>query len=157
MTSMLQPYVPGLVESIVAEFVASGRPTIPAGRRDDVVRMLQSVVCSQNAVNEYSGLLGDAFGDAIPPDPLAALPVEAIIRDGLGVFTDDQLALFALSIVDVDELGVRIVAEEMAMTDRLGPWWQVAYVDIVTPPEYDAAAERAIAEYHRIERATRPT
>ena len=156
MTSMLQPYIPGLVQSLVAEFVTSGRPTIPAGRRDEVVRMLQSVVCSQTAVNEYSGLLGEAFGDAIPPDPLAALPVEAIVRDGLGVLTDDQLGQLALSVADVDALGVRIVAEEEAMSDGLGPWWHTAYDDIVIPAEYREAAERGVAEFRRLERATRP-
>ena len=158
MMSMLHAYVPGLVESVMAEFVASGRATIPAGRRDEVVRMLQSVVCGRIAVDEYSELLGAALpADAVPPEAPTEFSVETIFRDGLGVLTDDQLARLALNIVTLDELCDRIVAEEVAMSDRLGPWWQVAYEDIVIPPEYDAAAERAIAEFHRVERATRPT
>lgn len=157
MTQLLQPYIPGLVQVMVVEFLASGRPAIPAGRRDEVVRMLQSVVCSQNAVNEYSGLLGDEFGDEIPPDPIGGLPYDAIIRDGLAMLSDDQLAHLALSIVDVDDLGERIFAQEIAAPERLGPWWHAAYQDIVIPAEYLAAGERAVAEFCRLERETRPT
>lgn len=157
MTQLLQPYIPGLVKDMVAGFLASGRPAIPAGRRDEVLRMLQSVVCSQNAVNEYSGLLGDEFGDDIPPDPIGGLPYEAIIRDGLAVLSDDELARVALSITDVDALGERIFAQEIAAPERLGPWWHAAYQDIVIPAEYLAAGERAVAEFRRLERKTRPT
>ncbi|MBY0398058.1 MAG: hypothetical protein K2X91_16545 [Thermoleophilia bacterium] len=133
---MLQPYIPGLVEALVAEYAASGQPTLPAGRRGEVVRMLMSVVApGPLPVDEYCELLTAAVGnDFVPPAGPADLPMEGIFREGVAVLSDDQLARLALNEAAVRELTLRVL--EVATSDRLGLCWNDAIMDVVIPPDY---------------------
>lgn len=152
---MLQPYIPGLVEALVADFKATGRPVVPAGRRDELVRTLLSVAIGTATVDEYAGLLAGAFGaGSVPPAAPDDLPLEAVLREGPGVLSDDQLARLALDPTAVRELSDRVTAA-MAY-EWLGQCWTDAIEDIVIPPEYRDAADRGVEEFRRIERETRP-
>jgi hypothetical protein len=133
---MLQPYIPGLVEALVAEYAASGEPALPAGRRGEVIRMLMSVVADGHLpVDEYCDLLTAAVGNGfVPPAAPADLPTEAIFREGLAALSDDQLARLALNPAALRELNLRVL--EVSTSDRLGLCWTDATVDIVIPPDY---------------------
>lgn len=152
---MLQPYIPGLVEALVADFKATGRPVVPAGRRAEVVRTLTSVAIGPATVDEYSGLLTGAFGtDLVPPAAPDDLPLEAVLWEGPGVLSDDHLAKLALNSTAIRELSDRVT---VAMADGcLGQCWTDAVEDIVIPPEYWQAADRGVEEFRRVERETRP-
>lgn len=152
---MLQPYIPGLVEALVADFTATGRPAVPAGRRDELVRTLLSVANGAATVDEYAGLLAGAFGvGVVPPAAPDDLPLQEVLREGPGVLSDDQLARVALNPAAVRELSERVTAA-MAY-EWLGQCWTDALNDIVIPPEHHEAADRGIAEFRRLERETRP-
>ncbi len=152
---MLLPYIPGLVEALVAAFAAFGRPVVPAGRRDELIRTLLSVANSAATVDEYAGLLAGAFGAGlVPPAAPDDLPLEAVLREGPGVLSDDQLARLALDPAAVRRLSDWVTAA--SADEWLGQCWTDAIGDIIIPPEYHEAADRAIEEVRRLERETRP-
>ncbi len=154
---ILQPSVSSLLAALVSEFRATGKPFVPAGRRDELVKVLLSAAIGSATVGEYSAMLAAAFGtDPVPPEAPDDLPRDAILQDGPGVLSDDQLARLALSPPAFLDLSRRV--EDALASGTAGECWVRAELlpDEAIPPEYHAAAERAVAEALRVERLTRP-
>ncbi len=154
---ILQPFVHDLVAALVREFAAAGKPVTPAGRRDELVGAMMSVATGPVTVDEYSGLLAAAFGPGlVPPEVPDDLPLDAVLREGPGVLSDDLLARLALSRPAISDLYRRV--EGALQHGSAGECWVQAQLlpDDAIPREYHEAGDRAVEEFRRIERATRP-
>ncbi len=129
----------------------------PTDRRA-VETLLASALIGPVACAEYlSALAAASGGRAVAPGaPVSEFPVEAILRDGLGGLSDEQLARLGRSESAVRDLN-RLVDEALA-NGTAGRYWQEAELlpDESIPGEYHAAAEHAVGQVRRLERETRP-
>ncbi len=141
----------------------AGRPDATDGGPEPVDRqaiepLLASALIGPVACDEYLAALAAAFGGgAAPPGALVSeFPVEAVLRDGLGRLSDEQLARLGRSESAIRELN-RLVDEALA-NGTAGRYWQEAELlpDESIPREYHAAAEHAVEEVRRLGRKTRP-
>lgn len=135
-----------------------GRNLASLTDRRAVETLLASALIGPVACDEYLTALAAASGGrAVPPGaPVSEFPVEAILRDGLGGLSDEQLARLGRSESAVRDLN-RLVDEALA-NGTAGRYWQEAELlaDESIPGEYHAAAEHAVGEVRRLERETHP-
>lgn len=138
---------------------ASGHGGVTPVNRRELEPLLASALIGPAACDEYLTALAAAFeGEALrPAASLSDFPVETILRDGLGVLSDDQLVRLARSESTVRELN-RLVDEALA-GGTAGRYWADAELlpDESIPSEYHAAAEHAVEQVRRLDRETRPT
>ncbi len=129
-----------IVRDLVATLADAGKPVLPADRRAEVVHTLMSALIGPAAGDEYCLALEDEFarsGVGQPPDAsLAGLPVEILLRDGLGALSDDQLACLAVSPAAIRALNKRV--EQAMQAGTVGDlWWEVCdSVANQLPPTY---------------------
>lgn len=141
----------------------AGRPDAGAGDPEPVDRrvmepLLASALLGPVARDEYlTAIAAAAGGQTVPPGaPVSEFPVEAILRDGLGGLSDEQLARLGRSESAVRDLN-RLVDVALA-NGTAGRYWQEAELlpDESIPDEFHAAADHAVGEARRLERETRP-
>ncbi len=143
----------GLILALIAAFVAAGKPVLPANLREKVVHTLMSALIGPVACAEYLAALADALRKAgvTPPEvPLTELPVETLLRDGLGVLSDDQLARLAVSPAAIRALNKRV--EQAMLAGAVGQvWWEVcdSVADRLPPTYLGADAIRRTADFIR--------
>jgi hypothetical protein len=125
--------------------------------RQAVEPLLASALIGPAACDEYLGALAAAFGSRVaPPGALVTeFPVEAILRDGLGGLSDEQLARLGRSESAVRDLNRRV--DEALASGTAGSYWLEAELlpDESIPREYRAAAERAVEGVRRLDREAR--
>lgn len=126
--------------------------------RQAIEPLLASALIGPVACDEYLAALAAAFGGRdVPPGALVTeFPVEAVLLDGLGGLSDEQLARLGRSEAAVRELN-RMVDEALA-NGTAGLYWQKAELlpHESIPSEYHIAAERAVADVRLLDRETQP-
>lgn len=126
---ILHPWATELVGEMARAFAASGVPTIPPGRRDDLFRMLMSAVLGPVARDEYLALLTAALGST--PPATAVVPADRLIGEGAGFLSDAELAAWALDPRTIRELTAALIVA--TANGRLGECWADAFGDICEP------------------------
>jgi hypothetical protein len=130
----------------------------PAGGIDrrSLEPLLASALLGPVARDEYlAALAGATRPDAKPGVNASDLPLDRVVREGLGVLPDALLFAVARSDAAVRELN-RLV--DLALADgTAGKYWEQAELlpDESIPGDYHAAAESAVREVKRLDRDTR--
>ena len=125
-----------LARLLSAAFEGSGRPTMPAGRRVQVISLLTGLIADKRRLESYASTPGfesqPREADA-PPDP-------AIVAEGFSALPDDELAALALSPRALVALRGHLEDPE----NRCGEWFPRAVIAAhVGRPEVKELVEHA--------------
>lgn len=146
---------PNRLKRCVAALVSGG--TAPNDRAE-LEGLVATALVAPVAFDEYLGAFGAAQVAApVPEAALGEFPIEAILGDGLGVLSDEQLARLARSPGALTELH-RLVDDALGR-EAAGVYWLDAELlpDEVIPKELHDAAERGVATFQSHYRKTKPS
>lgn len=126
-----------LVTDVVAAFLAKGAPTLPEGKRDEVLATLTGLLAGPRLGGYLAALRDEAQkqGGVLGEQGSVEWPWEAILAHGLGVLSDPLLALLAVS--DATLLTLREALADEQDEGNLAPCWCASFI---------AEAERALQE-----------
>lgn len=148
-----------LIETMVSEFVTTGKVVLPPGRREEVVALLTRLMVNGGLCDAYCRAVTGVrkqFGVDLAMDKLAGdgdIPELQIARHGFSGLTDEQLADYTTDPDAINAIFWRFDDDDLF--PELGHWFWLA-TDSEMPPEYREAADRAVAAFRRLERETRP-
>ncbi len=125
--------------------------------RRELEPLLASALVGSTSCEEYLAALADAYAGGTPPaTPLSDFSLVAILQDGFSVLSEDELGKLARSPSAVKELNRRV--EDALTSGAAGDYW--VHAQLVPsegiPAAYHEAGDRAVNEFRRIERETRP-
>lgn len=156
MTGTVLP--PDRLKRCAAALVAENPGAAGPVDRAELEPLLASALIGPVAIREYLGALAAATGGRATPseNPPREIPLPSVLRDGLAVLTDEQLFRLARSPESLTELN-RAVGSALERGEA-GAFWTDAeqLPDEIIPREYHLAAERAVSEFRRVEKKTRP-
>ncbi len=145
---------PNRLKRCVAALVSDGAASID---RLELEGLVATALVAPVAFEEYLGALGGAEAAVrVPEASLGEFPTAAILSDGLGVLSDEQLSRLARSPGALTALH-RLVDDALGR-EAAGVYWLDAELlpDEVIPKELHDAADRGVAAFQRHNRKTRP-
>ncbi len=136
-----------LIETIVSEFVTSGKLVLPPGRRDEVVALLTRLAVNDEFRDAYCRVVTatrERLGMDVATSAAADsgdIPELEIARHGFGGLTDPQVADYAVSPSAIEAIADRLYDDDLL--GHLGHWFvEVGMREVtVTPEDVERTAE----------------
>ncbi len=139
-----------LAGALAAEFVQSGRPSVPSGQRERIVALLTGLMADRRRLDDYTESLAIEF-ERREVDPAAVDRLglderdERIAAHGFSELPDELLAALALSPGALEALYEYLEAPETLSGDWLMDAMMAAHGDRPELQELDRHARRTIA------------
>ncbi len=139
-----------LAGALAAEFVQSGRPTVPPGRRERIVALLTGLMADRRRLDDYTESLAIEY-ERREVDPAAVDRLgldgrdERIAARGFSDLPDERLAALALSPAALEALYEYLEAPETLSGDWLMDAMTAAHGDRPELRELDEHAKATIA------------
>lgn len=117
-----RPVLTDLDDLLISDHETAGRPVLPAGSRERMIRELERIVVDRDRLVAHVQSLQQRLGGALPSRGLLPEDVEEdALRDGLGALDDGALAALALSPGALCALRSGL----FGMDDVPEVWWEV--------------------------------